>query len=278
MTENNLSVFINMPHKGIIMLRAFLVCLVITLGFVSTPAAAENRDTLARADLLFAEGTMDSLKLSSKIYKRVAQKRPDSYQAAWKGARSSRRITRMAVIQELDNLDQICASYGKQGMNMAQKAIDLKPQGVEGHFYYAVNVGGYAKGASIWAILKEGLKDKARKHLNEAYNIDKGYNDFVLVMHMGLYYEVLPWYAGQDKEKALEHYFEALRLMPEDARYMSQLRVLAGELMLEQGVEEKKAERLLRKTAESESHYFNTQAREVLAEYGIVFSKNRVEQ
>lgn len=179
----------------------------------------------------------------------------------------------MAVIRELDNLEKICVTYGKQGMKMAQEAIKLNPVGVEGHFYYAVNVGGYAKGASIWAILSEGLKGKAQKHLKKAYQIDKGYNQFVLVMHMGLYYEILPWFSGQDKDKAIEFYREALRLMPEDGLYRPQLHVLAGKLMLAEGIDETWAMRLLRETAESGIDYFSGKAREILAEHGVAFPK-----
>ncbi|MFO7839820.1 MAG: hypothetical protein R6X08_10040 [Desulfosalsimonadaceae bacterium] len=273
MTENNVAVFSPALYKAAAMLSAILVCLVLMPGLISISGAAETRNTLARAERLYEESTMDSLKQSVELYSQIAEKMPESYQAAWKGARSSRRITRMAVIRELEDLQEICAAYGKMGMDMAQKAIDLNPEAVEGHFYYAVNVGGYAKGASIWAIIKEGLKDKAQKHLKKAYEIDKTYNEFVLVMHMGLYYEVLPWFAGRDNEKALEHYREALSLMPGDATFRPQLHVLAGKLMLEQGVEEGRALRLLRETAEGGSDYFSGRARKILAEYGKALPK-----
>ncbi|MBS3808719.1 MAG: hypothetical protein KGY38_01015 [Desulfobacterales bacterium] len=273
MTEKSSTVFIFMPHKSAVMLKAFLVTIVIMFGFIGGSAAAEGRDALARADRLYEEGTMESLKLSVKLYAQAAEKAPDSYQAFWKGARSSRKITRMAVIREINNLEQICVTFGKQGMKMALEAIKLNPEGVEGHFYYAVNVGGYAKGASIWAILSEGLKGKAQKHLKKAYQIDKGYNQFVLVMHMGLYYEILPWFAGQDKDKAIEFYREALRLMPEDALYRPQLHVLAGKLMLAEGIDKIWAMRLLYETAESGVEYFSDKAREILAEHGAALPK-----
>ncbi|MCF8037183.1 MAG: hypothetical protein K9K62_09955 [Desulfobacteraceae bacterium] len=269
MTKKHFIVFTQTLNMRTLMLKAFLACLVIMLGILNTPAAADQeRNALDRADLLYAEGSMESLKESVTRYKQIGQQHPDSYEAFWKAARSCRVITRMAVIGELDDLEQIGASFGKQGMELAQKAIALEPEKVEGHYYYAVNVGGYAKGASIWSILSEGLKNKAEKHLKKAYEIDREYNGFVLLMHMGLYYEVLPWYAGRDKDKALEHYREALLLMPEQSPYRSQLHVLAGKLMLVQGVEENRARQLLRKVAESDSRYFSSKALEILAEHG----------
>ncbi|MCF8095330.1 MAG: hypothetical protein K9J79_08220 [Desulfobacteraceae bacterium] len=269
MTRKYFTVFIQTLNKRAMMLKVFLVCLLIVLGLLTLPAAAAHeQDALYKADLLYAERSMDSLKQSVTLYKQITQQHPDSYEAFWKASRSCRVIARMAVIGELDNLEQICKSFGKQGMELAQKAIALEPEKVEGHFYYAVNVGGYAKGASIWSILSEGLKDKAQKHLKKAYEIDIKYNGFVLLMHMGLYYEVLPWYAGQDKAKALEHYREALRLMPRQSLYRPQLHVLAGKLMLDQGVEETKARQLLRQAAASDSSYFSRKASEILAEHG----------
>ncbi|MFP4452211.1 MAG: hypothetical protein ACLFPI_02450, partial [Desulfobacterales bacterium] len=214
MTKKFFTLLIQTLNKQAGMLMAFLACLVIMVGFLNTPAAAQEQEKLHRANLLYAEGSMDSLKQSVTLYKQIAQQHPNSYEAFWKASRSCRVIIRMAVIGELDNLEEIGASFGKQGMDLAQKAIALEPEKVEGHYYYAVNVGGYAKGASIWSILSEGLKDKAQKHLKKAYEIEREYNGFVLLMHMGLYYEVLPWYAGRDKDKALEYYREALILLP----------------------------------------------------------------
>ncbi|MFP4194865.1 MAG: hypothetical protein ACOCQI_04765 [Desulfosalsimonas sp.] len=268
MTKKHFTVLIQTLNKRAVMHMAFLACLVIMLGLLNTTAAAREQEKLDRADLLYAEGSMDSLKQSVTLYKQIARQHPDSYEAFWKASRSCRVITRMAVIGELDDAEKVGESFGKQGMELAQKAIALEPEKVEGHLYYAVNVGGYAKGASIWAILSQGLKDKAHKHLKKAYDIDRQYDGFVLLMHMGLYYEVLPWYAGQDKGKALEHYREALRLMPEKSPYRTQLHILAGKLMLDQGVEKDKAKRLLREAAASDSSYFSSMASEILAEQG----------
>ena len=268
MKKNRFAEFFQKLNKRALIGKAFLACFVVMLGFFNTPAAARQPDALTRADLLYAKGTMDSLRQSVALYKQAAQHQPDSYEAFWKAARSCRVIVRKAVIDELADLEQIGAAFGKQGMELAEKAIALEPEKVEGHYYYAVNVGGYAKGASIWSIIREGLKDKAQKHLNKAYEIDRKYNGFVLLMHMGLYYEVLPWFAGRDTDKALEFYREALLLMPEQSLYRSQLLVLAGKLMLDQGVEENRARQLLRKVAESDSRYFRSKALKILAEHG----------
>ncbi|MCF8110896.1 MAG: hypothetical protein K9J85_05360 [Desulfobacteraceae bacterium] len=248
---------------------SFLILLTVVFLFAGTAAGAEkNNSTMAMGDKLYAEGSMESLRQSVEVYKQITETDQQNYEACWKGARSCRKITRMAVIGELNDLEQICRQYGELGMEMAQRATELEPEKVEGHYYYAVNVGGYAKGANIFSILGKGLKKKAHQSLEKAYKIDRKYEGYVLLMHMGLYYEVLPWFAGRDKAKALEHYLEALRLMPADAPYRPQLHVLAGKLMLERGVEKDKARRILRETAESGIEYFSQKARQILAESG----------
>ncbi|MFW6011707.1 MAG: hypothetical protein ACOC8R_01340 [Desulfosalsimonas sp.] len=247
---------------------SFLIILTIVFVFAGTSTGEKNSTTMTMGDKLYAEGSMESLRQSVEIYKQITKDDPQSYEASWKTARSCRKITRMAVIGELNDLKQICLQYGKLGMEMAQRATEMEPDKVEGHYYYAVNVGGYAKGANILSVLGKGLKEKARQSLEKAYKIDKEYEGYVLLMHIGLYYEVLPWFAGRDEEKALEHYLEALRLMPADAPYRPQLHVLAGKLMLERGVEKDRARQILQETAESGIEYFSRKARKILAESG----------
>ncbi|MCF8030975.1 MAG: TRAP transporter TatT component family protein [Desulfohalobiaceae bacterium] len=242
------------------------LCLLLLIGILCGPATAWSGDMLAKADRLYANGTTVSLKQAVKRYKRVAAENPESYEARWKGARACRSLSEQAKLRETENWKDICAEYGKQGMKLAKEAVELRPQGVEGHYFYGVCVGSYSDGVSIFTALSEGLKDKTRTHLKKAYELDKRYNDATPPMALGRYYEVLPWLAGQDKDKALEYYREALRLMPGDSPHRPKLHVYAGRLMLDQGVEEKRARRLLREAAESSDPHFSDKAREILEE------------
>jgi len=246
------------------MRRIVSLSLVFLLGLFVCASSAWAGDKLAKAQEMETRGGLDNLKQAVQLYKQAADENPQSYAARWKGARACRKTAEQAKIKEVDDWKDICADYGKQGMKLAKEAIDLRPKGVEGHYYYGVCVGSYSDGVSIFTALGEGLKGKTRKHLQKAYELDKHFNDATPPMALGRYYEVLPWLAGQDKDKAMQYYREALSLMPEESPYRPKLHVYAGGLMLDLGEDEQKARRLLREAAESEDPHYSDRARELL--------------
>ena len=249
------------------MRRGIGVTLVLLLGMFLWAPSAGAGEMLAQAERLEAKGDLDHLKRAVQLYTQVAKETPKSYQARWKGARACRETAETAKLQQVEGWEDLCAEYGKQGMELAKEAVELKPQGVEGHYYYGVCVGSYSDGVSIFTAIGEGLKGKTRKHLKKAYELDKEYNHATPVMALGRYYEVLPWLAGQDKDKALQYYHEALRLMPEDSPFRPKLHVFAGRLMLDLGKEEQRARRLLREAGQSSDPHYSEKARKILKDY-----------
>jgi len=234
--------------------------------FLCAPGAAAE-DILSRAEALEAQEEMDKLKEAVELYAKAAEEAPKSYEARWKGARACRKTAKLAKLREAEGWKDLSAEYGKKGMELAKEAVELEPEGVEGHFFYGVCVGSYSDGVSIFTALGEGLKGKTKKHLRKAYELDKRFQDATPVMALGRFHEVLPWLAGRDKGKALELYREALELMPEDSPFRPELQVFAGRLMLDQGEEEERAKRLLREVADSDDPYYSEKASEVLEDY-----------
>jgi len=249
------------------MIRHLSVILVVFLALFMCVSQVGAEDALSRAETLEATGDMAKLKEAVRFYKQAAEENPGSYEALWKGARACRKIAKKAKLEEQEGWKDICADYGKQGMELAAEAVGLRPDGVEGNFYYGVCVGSYSDGVSIFTALSEGLKDKTRNHLQKAYELDKRYNDATPVMALGRFYEVLPWLAGQDKAKALGYYREALELMPEDSPFRPELQVFAGRLMLDQGEDRDRAKRLLREAAQAGHPHYSEKARKILEQY-----------
>jgi len=213
--------------------------------------AIENRD-------------LQKLKQSLDSYEQAAAAHPDSYEANWKAARSCRFYAEFSKRQGVEGWEELCARFGKKGMRFAQRAFELEPDKVEGHFFYGLCVGTYSDGVSIFTALKEGLKDKTRKHLERAYEIDKHYRHGTPALALGRYWEILPWLAGQDTDKALEYYREAQEIMPQDSRFRPELNVYLGGLLLEEGRNEDEARQLLQAAAASGDPYFSRQARDLL--------------
>lgn len=195
---------------------------------------ADTASQMKEADSLFKyrDGTMDDYLKSSEIYKQILTVAPDNFEATWKCSRSLRFYAYTAQQKNVEGWKKICATYGKEGMNYAQKAIDLKPDQPDGYYFFALNVGVYADGVSIITALKEGLKDKTQTSFEKVLQIDPNYENAGAVLGIGRFWSVLPWPLNK-KEKALEYYrqyqtTEYFGKDPEGIIYISELLIDLG--------------------------------------------------
>jgi tetratricopeptide (TPR) repeat protein len=226
---------------------------------LASPAIAE--DFLAQGDALFLKGGLDNFRQSIEMYSKAAAADPDSYEANWKLARSDRWYAEQAKRDGLENYKDICAQYGKEGMKYGEKAIQLNPGGVEGHYYYGLSVGIYSDGVSILTALKEGLKGKTQSSFEKAYELDKTFNTGGPMLALGRFWFVLPW-PMNDKKKSLMYLREAYKQFPDNIEGMLYL----GEVLLDAGKDSERpeAEALLQKVAASDNPYFSAWAKRLL--------------
>ena len=116
--------------------------------------------------------------------------------------------------------DQRIAQY-EEGARVAQKALDLKEDLADAHFYYAANLGcaAYLEGILATLVNLQELTD----HVLRTLEIQE---DHAPAHHMrGKMLEELPWFLGGDSEKALLHLRRAVEI---DNFYM-QARLHLGE-------------------------------------------------
>lgn len=223
------------------------------------PCAAE--DFAAKGDAFFLKGGLENIRQSIDMYAKAVAAAPDSYEANWKLARSNRWYGEQAKRDGVENYKEICAQYGKEGMKYGEKAIQLNPQGVEGHYYYGLSVGIYSDGVSILTALREGLKDKTQSSFEKAYDTDKTFNDGGPMLALGRFWFVLPW-PMNDKKKSLAYLREAHKKFPNNIEGMLYL----GEVLLDAGKksERPEAEALLKRVAASTNPYFSAWAKRLL--------------
>ncbi|MGD8493296.1 MAG: hypothetical protein PVH44_06785, partial [Desulfobacterales bacterium] len=188
-------------------MKRYILVATLSIIFVTIPFGALAVDWLAQADRIFDQGGLENYKKSIDVYIKAVEKQPDDYEAAWKCARAHREYADEAKKKGIEGWQDICAEYGKAGMQYAQKAIELKPQRPDGHYYYGLNVGIYSDGVSVFTALKEGLKDKTQKSFEETYEINKMYNDGGPMLSLGRFWAVLPW-PMRDRKKSLAYYRE----------------------------------------------------------------------
>ena len=221
-------------------------------------------DWLAQADKIFDQGGLENYKTSIQIYIKAVEKQPDDYEAAWKCARAHREYADEAKKKGIEGWQDICAEYGKVGMQYAQKAIELKPERPDGHYYYGLNVGIYSDGVSIFTALKEGLKDKTQKSFEKTYEINKMYNDGGPMLSLGRFWAVLPW-PMRDRKKSLAYYRE-YQQTPYFATN-TEAKLFLTELLIQIGGDENKAEAegYLEAAIKSDDPYFKNWATQLQA-------------
>ncbi|MEJ2167942.1 MAG: tetratricopeptide repeat protein [Desulfobacterales bacterium] len=244
------------------MKRSLLCCLAFFL-LILLPMELMAADYLAEADKLFDQGGLDNYRQAIELYQKALAENPDSYEANWKCARAYREYGDAAKTQKLKGWKDICAKYGKEGMQYAQKAIELEPEKPGGYYFYGLSVGIYSDGVSIFTALAEGLKDKTQKSFEKTYNIDKMYKEGGPMIALGRFWQVLPW-PMYDRKKSLQYYreYQATKYFADNM----EAHVYLGELLIQIGGDKNKAEAkgYLEKAARSDDPYYRDQAKELL--------------
>jgi len=229
------------------------------------PFYAVAVDELAEADRIFDQGGLENYKKSIDLYLKAVEQQPDDYEANWKCARAYREYADKAKKSGIEGWKDICAQYGKAGMQYAKKAIELKPERPEGYYYYGLNVGIYSDGVSILTALGEGLKDKTQQSFEKTYAINKMYKDGGPILSLGRFWAVLPW-PLRDRKKALAYYREY-----QQTKYFTtntEAQLFLAELLIQMGGEKNitEAKGYLEKGLNSDDPYFKDWAKRLQAE------------
>jgi hypothetical protein len=164
------------------------------------------------ASAAFAAGNIPALKAEADAAVKAAIAAPVDYTANWKAAKALRYWGDEAVKQEVQGFKDIAKAAGKDGMKYGEIATKLKPNGIEGWYYYGLCVGTYSDGVSIVTALTEGLKGKTQKGFESAYATDKSYDNGGPILALGRFWQVLPGIAGRDLKKSEQLYNEFIAM------------------------------------------------------------------
>lgn len=232
------------------------------LLIVFLPVGLTAADYVTEGDKFFDQGGLENYQQAIELYRKAVTENPSSYEANWKCARAYREYGDEAKKQKIKDWEDICAKYGKEGMQYAQTAIELQPEKPDGHYYYGLSVGIYSDGVSILTALSEGLKDKTQSSFEKTYAIDKMYKDGGPMLSLGRFWAVLPW-PLRDRKKSLDYYreYQATQYFATN----TEAQLFLAELLIQMGGQEKKAEAkgYVEKALQSEDPYFKDWAQKL---------------
>ncbi|MCK4309232.1 MAG: hypothetical protein KAW42_04565 [Candidatus Atribacteria bacterium] len=239
------------------MKRYFLYVLICMLLF-SFHFVSMAEDPLVEADALFDRGDVDSILESIPLYIKAVETYPNSYEANWKCARAHREYANLNLEQELEGWKDICKKYGKDGMGYGEKAKELEPDKIEGHYYYGLCVASYSDGVSILKALKEGLKGSTQKAFYTAYEIDKTFEDGGPMLCIARFWHQLP-FPLKNKRRAQKYFEEHHEYFPDDPQGL----VYFAELLIDRR-KKGEAKPLLEKAIAGDEPYYSKWAKKLL--------------
>jgi tetratricopeptide (TPR) repeat protein len=206
----------------------FTLCIIFILFFTAPVQGQDVTTLLSEGDCLWGE-RMDrkSFDDSLAFYKKTLECDPLNYEVNWRISRSYFWLgDQMGDAEGTEH-----KTSGEIGMKYGKTAIEQKPSGIEGHYYYALNLAQYGLGISIIKALVQGLGSEYEEHIKTVLQINKGYDDAGPLRAIGRYYYKLPW-PKRDLKKSIEYLKEANRLSLWNCRghvYLSESYLKNGE-------------------------------------------------
>jgi tetratricopeptide (TPR) repeat protein len=133
----------------------------------------------------------------------------ESYEALWEGARAASELGQNAWAKQPSSKR---SKLYKKGMEWAERATKVQPDGAEGHYYTAVLTG-------LWAEQRTFLHQMAsaadiRRAAERAYKINPRVECGGPAHLLGLYYRHLPAAFGGDDKRAVKFLEQAVRYCP----------------------------------------------------------------
>jgi len=169
-----------------------------TLAMLATFMPAETPEGLiAEGDALYAQ-RQDPLLAAQALakYQEAMRLAPDNYVALWKNAQI------MYYIGDNSTNSAEKLKIFKQAMEICKKAVAIRPNGVEGHYWLGVHTGSYGETRGVLKSLF--LKGDIISEMNKAIAIDGTYENGGAYCVLGrLYFKVPGLFGGSNKKSRL---------------------------------------------------------------------------
>jgi tetratricopeptide (TPR) repeat protein len=184
-------------------------------GAPGAPAGAPNATTaaipalLARVDDLYKRRDDKSAwHEQQRVVQALIARAPNDYAVLWRAARFYFWASDDPGVSKEQR-----SRWGKDGWDIAERAITLNPNDVAGYYWAALCMGNYALGLGVVKALSQGMEGKFRDRLTHAQALNAGYELGAAETAWGRFFDKLPW-PKRDRKKAEEHLRKAIEMNP----------------------------------------------------------------
>jgi len=171
---------------------AVMLLIATVLIFPATGFPQNSSVFMREGDVLWEERVeVEKARAAMRSYKKVLEVEIENYEAHWKIARACFYLG--DLLPEIGEMRDQHREMGEEGMRYAGRAMELNPEGIEGHYYYVLSIAQYSIGISIIKALTRGLGSDYEEHIGRALEINKNYDSAGPLRAMGRYWYRLPW-------------------------------------------------------------------------------------
>ncbi|MDP8225384.1 MAG: hypothetical protein P9L99_18630 [Candidatus Lernaella stagnicola] len=188
--------------------KLFCVLLTVLIGGLWLVAAAQASEVTDELDALWAKrgGSGQTGRQGLALAEKAFAEQP-GYDIAWRASRAC-----FWICDRTEN-GKIDSEFGLKGKQWGEKAVELNPNGVEGHYFLTICLGEYGKGIGIARALFRGVGGQFEKHGEKAVAINAAYDNAGPLRGMGRYWQKLPA-LKRDLDKAAQYYKRAVTTAP----------------------------------------------------------------
>jgi hypothetical protein len=177
------------------------------------PAAPSLASQLARIDELHhRRDDRAALAEEEQLVQATLARAPRDYGVLWRAARLYFWLSDDPAVSN----DQR-SRWGREGWDIAERAIAVNPNDVAGTYWAAVCMGNYALGLGVMKALAQGMEGKFKDRLKRAGDLNAGYEHGSIQVAWGRFYDKLPW-PKRDRKKAQEFLRAVLQAHPYNLR------------------------------------------------------------
>ena len=173
-----------------------------------TGSASASKDPIGDADRLLTRGD-DPVKdrQALTMLESALPTNSNNYDFVWRAARAFYYVGDFGEKPEK-------MKYFEKGIIVALRAVALKPDAVEGHFWLAANYGGKAE--LVGSLKALSTVKKIRNEMLIVLKLDASYEMGNAYLALGEIDRELPAIAGGDKKRAISYFQEGIKIAPDN--------------------------------------------------------------